>query len=39
MLHEFMSVIPWRLQEEVMRSSRLERQERLLKALLAFKLL
>jgi hypothetical protein len=39
MLHEFMHLIPWTLQEEVMRSPRLERQERLLKALLAFKLL
>jgi hypothetical protein len=39
MLHEFMCLIPWRLQEEVMRSRRRERQERLLKALLAFKLL
>jgi hypothetical protein len=39
MLHEFMYLIPWTLQEEVMRSPRLERQERLLKALLAFQLL
>jgi hypothetical protein len=39
MLHEFMSLIPWTLQEGVMRSPRPERQERLLKALLAFELL
>jgi hypothetical protein len=39
MLHEFMYLIPWTLQEEVMRSPRRERQECLLKALLAFQLL
>jgi hypothetical protein len=33
MLREFMSLIPWTLQEEVMKSPRLETQERLLKAL------
>jgi hypothetical protein len=39
MLHEFMYLIPWTLQEEVMRNQRLESQERLLTALLAFKFL
>jgi hypothetical protein len=39
MLHELMDLIPWTLQEEVMTSPRLERQERLLKVLLTLKLL
>jgi hypothetical protein len=39
MLHEFMYLMPWTLQEEVLRSPRLGREERLVKAVLAFKLL
>jgi hypothetical protein len=39
MLHEFMYLIPWTLQEEVMRIPRPERYERLPRALFAFQLL
>jgi hypothetical protein len=39
MRHEFMSLLPWTLQEEVLRSPRLRREEHLLQAVLAFKLL
>jgi hypothetical protein len=39
MMHEFMYLLPWTLQEEVLRSPKLTREERLRKAILRFKLL
>jgi hypothetical protein len=38
-INEFMFLLPWALQEEVVRSPNLSREDRLMKAVLAFKLL